>query len=158
MRKLNSLAGILAIALLSFSSCSKEKATPPTQQPTPEPTKEELLAGSGQKTWHLTKYYYDGVEKTSEIKACQMDDNYIYKKDGNYEVTGGASKCDAMEKDQLETATWWFNTEKTNINMKYTWNGQSMSYALKIDELTANSMKLSMTYENHVYTHVYTAQ
>jgi hypothetical protein len=158
MRKFHSLAGILAIALITFTSCNKEKVTPPGTDPKPEPTKEELLAGSSQKTWHVTKVYYNGVDKTSEMKACEGDNNYIYKADKTYVQTGGATKCDPMEQSTLETADWWFDNSKTHLNMKYMWNGQTMSLAYVIDELTENSMKLTYTYDNNNYQMVYSAQ
>jgi hypothetical protein len=157
MRKFNTLVAIAAVSILTLSACKKEATTPPVNNK-PEASKEELLAGTGQKSWHLTKYVENGVDRSSEMKSCEMDNNYIYKADKTYALDAGASKCSSSEKQTLETATWWFSNDHANLYQKYEYMGQAMTITYVVKELKENSMVLSMTYGDKTYEHTYTAQ
>lgn len=151
------LVAIAAVSILTLGACKKEATTPPTNNK-PEASKEELLAGSSQKSWHLTKYVQDGQDMTSKMQSCEADNNYIYKADKTYSLDNGATKCSASEEQTIETASWWFSNDHANLYQKYDWMGQSMTLTYVVKSLTENSMELSMTYDGKTYEETFSAQ
>lgn len=156
MKKFNVLLGILALFILSTSSCKKDSTTGPGTTTEPQLSKKEMLAGTSQKTWMRTKTYLNGDETTSSQKACSMDDIHVFKTAGTYEIQPGATKCDASEQSMI--GDWTFGNNETYVIVKYMIGGQPYTINYKIDQLTKTSMKLTMAYQGNNYTDEFVAK
>ena len=66
-------------------------------------------------TWHLSSYYENGVDKTSDFQKIFQEVVFIFKKDGFYSFyykgTGGYT-------DSGETGTWQFTNDDAYFETK----------------------------------------
>jgi hypothetical protein len=155
MKKFNTLLGIAALLILSFSSCKKESTTGPGPVE-PQLSKKEMLAGTAQKSWTRTNTYLNGDKTTGDQKACSMDDIHTFKTAGQFEIQSGATKCNPSEQPTM--ANWSFGNNESFVIMNYSMGGQTFNVNYKIDELTKTSLKMTMTYQGNQYTDEYVAK
>lgn len=123
----------LGSILLLGAGCSKEDA----------PSKEELIA----RTWVITDFVASGAGESAsifddEFDACEQDDQYVFAANGTITVNGGANKCDDAELDPIASGTWTFLEDGKKISFDAPAFG---SEVFDVDELTAGSMKVSIT-------------
>lgn len=123
----------LGSILLLGASCSKDDA----------PSKEELLA----RTWVITDFVASAAGESAsifddEFDACEQDDQYVFAANGTITVNGGANQCDDAEIDPLASGTWTFLDGGKKISIDAPAFG---SEVFDVDELTAGSMKVSIT-------------
>lgn len=107
---------LLAIGVV-FTSCKEDD---------PEPLKAEtqavLLAGEkgSSKTWKLVSGTQQ-VNASSEVQItfddCQLDDLFKFTNNDaqDYEMRGGALKCDDSDPDLLEEGTWAFTLDGSMV-------------------------------------------
>lgn len=106
---------ILCLLVCSFIiSCTKKGGdTPPVSK-----TKTQLLT---QKEWILTT---SQSRKSSDATwtdllagkaACVLDDKFVFKADGMYQQTDGATKCNASDPFIIFTSSWAFAQNETQI-------------------------------------------
>jgi hypothetical protein len=123
----------LGSVILFSASCSKED----------EPSKEELIA----RTWVITDFLATGAGESvsvfdDEFDACDQDDQYVFAANGTITVNSGSNKCDDAELDPLASGSWSFVDGGKKISLDAPMFG---SEVFDVDELTANSMKVSIT-------------
>jgi hypothetical protein len=129
------LALIALSALLIISiGCSKEDK---------QPTAAELLS----KSWIQIDLLatVNGISESvfaDEYEPCDQDNAYNFKSDGTFTVTDNILKCNPTAADQVATGTWTILEGGKKITITRT---NEEPQTLDIEELTATSMKVSVT-------------
>lgn len=96
-----------------ISCTNKDSDTPPVSK-----TKTQLLT---QKEWILTtsQSRKSSDETWTDLlagkAACVLDDKFIFKADGIYQQTDGATKCNASDPFIIFTSSWAFAQNQTQI-------------------------------------------
>lgn len=115
MKKIATL--FLAVSMaLAVSSCKKDddnNSTPANNTGGSNLTKTEILTG---RTWKITELTVDGQSQVGTlVTACDLDDIYQFKANGEFIVDEGATKCDPTD-PQIETqSTWKFLDNETKL-------------------------------------------
>ena len=125
-----------SLLLLSVTSCQKS-STPAAKSRT------ELISSSG---WKVTKEEYKvgtgpWLDDTGSYAACELDNVYLIKSNGTYEQNEGATKCSPADPQIIETGTWVFLVNETQL--KVTSTGSPSSDTFSIDQLDNNTIILS---------------
>lgn len=103
----------LLVCSLVIGCTKKNDNTPPISK-----TKTQLLA---QKEWVLTT---SQSRKSSDATwtdllagkaSCVLDDKFVFKADGIYQQTDGATKCNASDPFIIFTSSWAFAQSETQI-------------------------------------------
>ncbi|MBK0403702.1 lipocalin family protein [Adhaeribacter sp. BT258] len=81
------------------------------------------------------------TDLTQFIKPCNLDDITIYKTDKTYSEEEGATKCNPASPQVYGTGTWSLGNNDTELTTTAT--GASSSITYKIEEISANSLRLS---------------
>jgi len=129
------LALIALSALLIISiGCSKEDK---------QPTAAELLS----KSWIQIDLLatVNGISQSvfaDEYELCDQDNAYNFKSDGTFTVTENTTKCDPTDPEEVATGTWTILEDGKKLTITRT--GEEPQ-TLDIEELTATSMKVSVT-------------
>lgn len=136
MKRLVTLATILLVY-----GCSKSDGGTPTPA---APTKTTLLSS---KDWLMTSKQYKKVtdatwtDSYNQFAACDKDDHYVFKLNGDYEANEGATKCSASDPFITETGTWKFAQNETMII--YTKTGSTTTQDATIETLDANTLVIT---------------
>lgn len=112
MRKIQQLSFIFTITLaFIFSSCNNAKEE---IQPTPEPTKSDLLVGS----WRTTKIEVTINETTQDItnslEDCTQDNLMVFEEENVFKLDEGVVKCNP-DSPQTSTGSWRLNDDETEL-------------------------------------------
>jgi Lipocalin-like domain len=106
------ISGLVLIAFLFFSSCTKKKD--------PEPTKAQLLTHA--KGWKLTAF--TGTSSTgvvtnlfSSFDTCESDNIITFQSSGAYNEDEGSTKCNASDPQTVETGTWTLSSNDTILTI-----------------------------------------
>ena len=120
---------VLIVVFSGVVSCTKSTTNPVTKSKTQYLTqagwkliKAELKTGAG--PW---------VDQTSTISPCDLDDIALFNANGSYEQNEGATKCSPTDPQIIETGTWVFLSNETQI--KTTATGSSSSDTGVIEQL-----------------------
>ena len=116
---------VFAFAILTFGSCKKD-------EPTPEPTKSELLT-SGNWTGIRAESYEENILESTEIINEDV-----------FEFNTNGSGSHYYQGSVDETFQWSFNVDKSTIYFDF---GNSDIWAVNIDQLTSTKLTLSETYD-----------
>ena len=121
---------IFTLAICLLFSCSKEME---------ESSRTSLLTG---KAWKFVKIESKmnndpWVDEVLFWLPCEKDDEILFKTDGSYILSNGATKCDASDPDIFDVARWDFLENETKLSMD--------GAVAAIDELTSQRMVLSAT-------------
>lgn len=141
MKKNKWSAGILlfAASLLFGVACSKE------EQPVTVPvTRAQLLARSWIQT-DLLAAIPGGSQSsvfTTVMTSCQRDNIWLFKSDGTYTITEGATKCNSTDPDTATSGTWQLTENDTKIIVD---DVSQAPQTFTINELTSSSLKISGT-------------
>jgi Lipocalin-like domain len=127
------LVALSALLILSIG-CSKDDK---------QPTASELLS----KSWIQTDLLatVNGVTESvfnDEYEPCDQDNAYNFKSDGTFTVTENTTKCDPSDPDQVSSGTWTILEDGKKLTIVRI---NEDPQTLDIDELTATSMKVSVT-------------
>ncbi len=128
----------LAFTLLQSSSCKKD------DDPVPQKTKTELITLGN---WKFVK-----VESRTTptgawsdagglLQACEKDNINVIRTNATYEINEGATKCSAADPQIVESGTWAFQTNETEL--KQTPTGSSSSNVYGIEQLTETTLILT---------------
>jgi hypothetical protein len=108
MKKL--ILSILALTLILIFACKKDE----------ELTKTDLLCSQ---PWILTSSTFSPPYPIEDFGAiadyyailapCRKDDIWSFKKNGDYTLEDGVSKCDPLDPTVLDFGTWIFNSDET---------------------------------------------
>ncbi len=140
MKKVN---GLLVIAtLFLFTACQKDKS---------ESARMDLITTGTWKLIALTSQPGNDIDGDGIIDTdvfafydvCEKDNFYVFKRNGEYEVNEGASKCDASD-PQVYTSHWQFSKNETEIIL----DGDTG----KIEELTSSTLRISGEAQGQTYT------
>ena len=139
MKKLTrtTLFAVAIGAMVTATSCKKDEKTEPTTTTTT--SKKVLLAGTTSKSWEISKILMGGVDQTSEVEACNIDDILRFFNDGAYQEDEGTLKCHPEDPQIYSQGTWNFSSNETIINTIVDNEAQSNT----ILELTASTLKIS---------------
>lgn len=130
----------LAFTLLQSSSCKKD------EDPVPQKTKTELITAANWKFLKIefrttpTGAWSDG---SGLVQACEKDNINVYRVNGTYEINEGATKCDVGDPQIIETGTWVFQNNETEI--KQTATGSVSPYVYGVEQVTETSLILTTT-------------
>ena len=126
--------GLVALFFFSaFVSCSKTSTII-------NKSKSELLTQAG---WKLTKAELRTgtggawVDQTGTLAACDLDDLAFFFINGNYEQNEGATKCSPTDPQIIETGTWVFVSNETQLQTTATGGGSAQNAV--IDQLDESS-------------------
>lgn len=134
-----------AFVLIFVPACKKSSVEP---QPQP-PSKTQLISKGA---WKIAKIEEKNgsapwVDITSNIDACEIDNNLVLRSDLSYELNEGITKCDANDPQVVETGTWKFDSNETKMN--FTATGSINVDVVEIVELTDLHLVLNRTYNNN---------
>lgn len=127
------LITLSAILILSIG-CSKDDT---------QPTASELFSKSWIQTDLLTTV--NGITQSvfdDEYELCDQDNAYNFKSDGTFNITENTTKCDPSDPDEVAAGTWTILEDGKKLTITRTGEDPQV---LDIDELTASSMKVSVT-------------
>jgi len=104
---------ILMVAIpsvLIFTECKKKK-----EEPAPELSKTEMLAGTNFKAYKLTAKTEDGANQLiyPYYEACNLDDLYKFYTDHKYFHLENTEKCGSN--DTVSAGTWAFNSAQDSL-------------------------------------------
>jgi len=108
-----------------------------------QPTASELLS----KNWIQIDLLatVNGISESvfaDEYELCDQDNAYNFKSDGTFNVTENTTKCDPTDPDLVATGTWTILEDGKKLTITRT---SEEPQTLDIEELTATSMKVSVT-------------
>jgi len=140
MKKIHSLLVIGTLFL--FVACKKDKS---------ESARMDLITTGTWKLIGLTSQPGHDVDGDGNIDTdlyafydvCEKDNLYVFKRNGEYEINEGASKCDASD-PQIYTSHWQFSNGETEIII----DGDKGT----IDELTSSTLRIRGGYQGETYT------
>jgi hypothetical protein len=101
---------VFLISSMLFTSCFDKE-----EDETVAPSWESFIAGSSQKAWVMTANTTNGENSLSELAACELDNEYVFYKSGQLEVTEGDSKCDESNEDLISTHSWTVSEESRQL-------------------------------------------
>lgn len=117
------LFSVLALGLVTFSSCGKYEDGPGFSLS----SKKSRVVN----TWVIEKYIENGQDLTSQVLPFLGTYTVEFSKDGSYEILSDGDR---------ETGTWSFDSKKENIELME--NGSTTKYLQKITRLTGDEMWL----------------
>ncbi len=129
------------VILLGLGACSKSSDDPVVK------SKTQLLT---QATWKFIKFEEKvgaggtWVDYTSTMPACEIDNNLIVNTNGTYESNEGASVCTMGDPQIIETGTWVFQNNETEL--KTTSTGSSTSDISTIEVLNESTFTITSSY------------
>jgi len=136
MKPFSTKLALVALSLILIISigCSKDET---------QPTAAELIS----KSWIQTDLLatINGVSESvfaDEYELCDQDNAYNFKSDGTFTVTENTTKCDPTDPEEVATGTWTILEDGKKLTITRT--GEEPQ-TLDIEELTATSMKVSVT-------------
>lgn len=153
MKSFRSTLALLAVTAIIFlgAGCKKDDAKPSAQ---------ELIS----KSWIQTDLLATVSGQTEsvfddEYDVCGQDNIYTFNSNGTFVVTENTNKCDPSGPDEVASGTWTLLEDGKKITID---PSDEDPRTLDIDELTATSMKASLT-DNSLgipvkITFVYTAR
>jgi hypothetical protein len=127
------ILGVLAMSLV-FVACKKDEDDSPTNT--------QLLTNGSSKTWRIDKVLVDGVDVTTSVGACSLDDNFVFNGDMTYEQNEGETKCDSTDSQVYDSGVWMFIENETKL----------VTVATSEDADTANIKLLSESSFNVEFT------
>ncbi len=85
-----------------------------------------LLTNGSSRSWKAQKVLKLRQDITASLQACEMDNLFILKSDGTFEVREGASKCSASAPELIMSGTWTYDESLHYVNFtageeKFTW-------------------------------------
>lgn len=125
-----------ALILPSLSSCKKDSPKSKTAFLTKanwKIVKSESRAGTG--AW---------VDHTSSV-PCEIDDYVVFRTNGTYESNEGATKCSPGDPQIIETGTWAFMTNETQLA---TTPSGSTALVIDINQLDENTLVVVLSFSN----------
>jgi len=141
------IINVIIIGLAIFTSCTTE------EEPKPEMSNEEMLAGSSSKNWSLTyqETYQDG-QKVGEgdALACDTDNVFTFNVNGNYTMSEGATKCDDSNPSELD-GQWTFSDDYTKLFV----NAGNIQTMYAVITLSADKMVVDETTYWYVIRHTF---
>ncbi len=75
-----------------------------------------IVANAQGKAWRWQRVKINGIDVTSSLSACDLDNLYYFFKSGKYIRDEGATKCDITD-EQTTTGSWRFNDSNTGFNV-----------------------------------------
>jgi hypothetical protein len=119
-------------AIIAGASCKKSSSSPKS--------KSEYLT---QATWKFVKSEYRvgttgaWTDDTNTYGACEKDNLYIFRTNATYEANEGATKCFAADPQIIESGTWSFGANETQVLTRPT--GSSSADIVNIEQLDDNT-------------------
>ncbi|HVZ57481.1 MAG TPA: lipocalin family protein [Chitinophagaceae bacterium] len=138
-------AGVLVL-LLILAACSRDPSAKPQ-------TKTDLLVLA---SWKIQKVTVGGIDVTSQLDACEMDNTVTFQANGNGSWDEGATKCNAGD-PQTNPFTWALQSNDTVLEVSDSlFTGGSGRFTLMT--LTSSQLVLSqnITYGGTTQTAVVT--
>lgn len=123
----------------------------------PEPiTYSQLLTGTTQKSWRLVSIIEVDQGQASRtitpaqygIPVCFADDLYTFyaNDERKFEISEGATKCDAADEDILLTDTWTLINADASLEFAFPIAG--LKYPFTIKNLTANVLAIEYYFQD----------
>jgi hypothetical protein len=145
MQKLKYFAFALLISGTIFS-CKKDSGDS-------APSKTDLLAKASWKVINAeadtlgTGVYFSLLPY---LDNCEKDDITTYKADHTYQVTEGASKCNASDPDVFDSGTWQFSADEKLLIQQGTYNNtltiETLTDATLITSEKTSGISIRFTY------------
>lgn len=144
--KLPFLLALGLLAALFLASCNNDDdggGAPADFSP-------EALHGGSSKSWRLAEIHYadtiDGEGTNVEVvdDSCDMDDEWIYREDGTFEVALGPVECpDSVLSFEPRSGAYVYNeSERTLTQSGVDEDGEAFSDQLQVAELTEDRLHL----------------
>ncbi|MFN5223519.1 MAG: hypothetical protein ACK5DJ_04975 [Bacteroidota bacterium] len=102
---------LLMASIVLISSCSKDDdSTSGGGGGTPATNTSKLC----NKNWKIETFVFNGVDITSQLDACELDNFTRFSTDGNYVSDEGPTKCDPAD-PQTTPGTWSWAANETKL-------------------------------------------
>jgi hypothetical protein len=75
-----------------------------------------LLTNGSTRAWRAVKVTEMRKDITAGVPACELDNQFILKADGTFEIREGASKCNASAPDVIMSGTWTYDEGLRYVN------------------------------------------
>lgn len=142
--------GFLALAItvmFSFSSCSKDKESTPSQ--------EELIS---ERAWIATAFTRTNPatgtidDMYAPMTPCYRDDQWIFSANGAHEANAGTTKCSPSDPQVFRTGNWRFKDGGATFELVITASVSGVgTYNYKVEELTRTKLHLSIVDGGYKY-------
>ncbi|HEY0434027.1 MAG TPA: lipocalin family protein [Chitinophagaceae bacterium] len=97
---------IACSVLLTFAGCKKSSDSKPK-------TKTEIIS---QSSWKIDNAKVSGIDVTSSLDACEIDNILTFSSNGTGTLDEGATKCDASD-PQSNPFSWNFASNETMLHI-----------------------------------------
>jgi hypothetical protein len=138
------LLTLITAFVLGIGACKKDAA--PAAK-----SKTELLTQSNWKQLKFEEKTGSGawIENTT-VPACEKDNNFIFGTTATYEQNEGATKCVPADPQVVESGTWSFQTNETQLLLTVT--GSPIPTLVNLDQLDENTLIISVSFTSGVTT------
>ena len=123
MKTLNTALLLILFSTFILSSCKDEEP-----EPTPEPTKTELLTAH---PWLITDVKNNGTSIYNSFAECIRDNSFTFYGDGNGITDEEAMKCNGAD-PQYYVFRWLFSNNQT----KLVWKNPNSTDTFDIESIT----------------------
>ncbi|MBK8609696.1 MAG: lipocalin family protein [Chitinophagaceae bacterium] len=155
MIKINLRSTILSLftagLLMTFSACKKSDDT--------KSRTEYLIQGN----WKEIKYEQRvgtgaWVDLTGTPAACEADNYVKFSSNGTYESNEGATKCNPGDPQIIDTGTWSFLTNETQISITSTGSTPDVGDINQLDDntfviTTSYVFGITTYYDRYTFSH-----
>lgn len=133
-----------ALSLIFLGSCSDDETveTPPREETL------QMIAGEEQKSWRISTIQVNNIDATSNLlDDCNLDDLYVFHRNGEGEILNNELKCTEDEPDQIATGSWELHDDLATMSLQLP---PFFDDSVEIMDLTDDRLRLSKEEDDDV--------
>lgn len=124
--KTNFKALLSLLLIVSFISSCKKDAPDPIEvnsvatENARQIKKDLIISGHKSKSWVIYRYFVNGMEFTSGVPECNLDNVLTFYRNGKYVQTEGNAKCSPNDPELYDEGRWRLTNKRTTVLLEAT--------------------------------------